>query len=134
VKIVVGYDGSEHSQRALERAAALASADDGAVTVVSVASALLGGARSVGVAEGELGHAASALEEARTRLAQRGLEAELVEGLGDPGHEIVEVAKRVGADLVVVGTRSRDLLERLLLGSVSTDVVHHAPCDVLVVR
>jgi nucleotide-binding universal stress UspA family protein len=133
MKIVVGYDGSDHARRALERASELVGGN-GAITVVSVAAARVGGARSVGVAEAELGHASASLQEARDWLGRKGIEAETVEGLGDPGHEIVEAAKRSGADLVVVGTRNRDLLERLLLGSVSTDVVHHAPCDVLVVR
>jgi nucleotide-binding universal stress UspA family protein len=133
VKIVVGYDGSDNARRALERAVELAG-KDGTITVVSVATALLGGARSVGVAEAELGHASAALREAEAVLSARGVAAETVEGLGDPGHEIVEVAKTSAADLVVVGTRNRDLVGRVLLGSVSTDVVHHAPCDVLVVR
>jgi nucleotide-binding universal stress UspA family protein len=133
MKMVVGYDGSDNARRALERAAELAGGD-GAITVVSVAGARLGGARSVGVAGADLGNASAWLEVARAWLSEKGISAETVEGLGDPGHEIVEVAKKSGADLVVVGTRSRDLLERLLLGSVSTDVVHHAPCDVLVVR
>jgi nucleotide-binding universal stress UspA family protein len=40
----------------------------------------------------------------------------------------------VGADLIVVGTEHKNLLQRLILGSVSTGVAHRAPCDVLVVR
>ena len=133
MKIVLGYDGSENARRALERAAKFAG-EDGRVIVVSVATALVGGARSAGVAGAELGHATSALEEAAALLSASGVQSEQVEGLGDPAHEIVEVAKQQQADLVVVGTRNRDFTERLLLGSVSTDVVHHAPCDVLVVR
>jgi nucleotide-binding universal stress UspA family protein len=39
-----------------------------------------------------------------------------------------------GADVVVVGSRAHNPLERLLLGSVSTKVVHRAPCDAVVVR
>jgi nucleotide-binding universal stress UspA family protein len=38
------------------------------------------------------------------------------------------------ADLIIVGTRGLNTAQRLLLGSVSTKVMHHAPCDVLVVR
>jgi nucleotide-binding universal stress UspA family protein len=47
---------------------------------------------------------------------------------------LVQVAAEERADLVVVGTRGLNLAQRALLGSVSTKVVHHAHCDVLVVR
>jgi nucleotide-binding universal stress UspA family protein len=47
---------------------------------------------------------------------------------------IVETADELGADLIVVGTRNGNALERLVLGSTSTKVLHHAHCDVLVVR
>lgn len=53
---------------------------------------------------------------------------------GDPGHTICEVAAEGGFDVVVVGSHGTGFLKRLLLGSVSHHVLHHAPCPVLVVR
>jgi nucleotide-binding universal stress UspA family protein len=53
---------------------------------------------------------------------------------GDPRRTVPETAAAWGADLVVVGARGLGTLTRLLLGSVSTAVVHRAPCAVLVVR
>ncbi|HVB99208.1 MAG TPA: universal stress protein [Candidatus Dormibacteraeota bacterium] len=53
---------------------------------------------------------------------------------GDPRSEIVDVASKWKADLIVVGSHGRKGLERFLMGSVSDAVVHHAPCSVLVVR
>jgi len=53
--------------------------------------------------------------------------------IGAPSHEIVEIAKEQGADLIVVGTHGRRGLQRLL-GSTASGVLHHAPCDVLAVR
>lgn len=47
---------------------------------------------------------------------------------------ILDVAERVGADLVVVGSRGHGLGRRLLRGSVSTKVSHHAPCSVMIVH
>ena len=47
---------------------------------------------------------------------------------------MVQEAEASDADLIVVGTRGLHATKRLFLGSVSTKVVHHAPCDVLVVR
>lgn len=53
---------------------------------------------------------------------------------GDPGPAIVEAAESERVDLVVVGTRGRNRVERAVLGSVSDHVIRHAHCPVLVVR
>lgn len=53
---------------------------------------------------------------------------------GSPESRIVETAEEMHPDLVVVGSHGHSRWERLLLGSVSDSVVHHAPCSVLVVR
>ncbi len=53
---------------------------------------------------------------------------------GSPDSRIVETAEEWQADLIVVGSHGYNRWERLLLGSVSDSVVHHAPCSVLVVR
>ena len=52
----------------------------------------------------------------------------------DVGEAIVEEARGVDADLIVVGSSGKNLAERIVLGSVSSKVVHGSPCDVLVVR
>jgi nucleotide-binding universal stress UspA family protein len=52
---------------------------------------------------------------------------------GAPDQQLIEIAKDWKADLIVVGSHGRGFWGRLL-GSVSTGVVHHAPCSVLVVR
>ena len=54
--------------------------------------------------------------------------------LGSPERRIVETAEEMKADLIVVGSHGYNRWERLLLGSVSDSVIHHAPCSVLVVR
>ena len=53
---------------------------------------------------------------------------------GSPESRIVETADEMKPDLVVVGSHGYSGWERLLIGSVSDSVVHHAPCSVLVVR
>lgn len=53
---------------------------------------------------------------------------------GDAGPAIVEAAEAEGVDLVVVGRRGRNRVERFVLGSVSDHVVRHATCPVLIVR
>jgi nucleotide-binding universal stress UspA family protein len=59
-------------------------------------------------------------------------EARVVDG--EPRQVIAAAAREWGADLIVVGARGLGAFGRLLLGSVSTAVVHHAPCPVLVLR
>lgn len=54
--------------------------------------------------------------------------------IGSPESRIVETAEEFGANMIVVGSHGYNRWERLLLGSVSDSVVHHAPCSVLVVR
>jgi nucleotide-binding universal stress UspA family protein len=53
---------------------------------------------------------------------------------GPPNQVIVEEAERWGAELIVMGSRGLGAWNRLLLGSVSSAVVHHAKCSVEVVR
>jgi nucleotide-binding universal stress UspA family protein len=53
---------------------------------------------------------------------------------GDPAAEIVRVAQDEGYAVVVVGSHGSGFVKRVLLGSVSQHVLHHAPCPVLVVR
>ena len=136
-RIVVGFDGSEHARKALARAADLAG-DDAEVAVVCAADVVrllrdpAGGTGVVDPADAEA--RAAALAEARSFLGERGIEAKLVEGHGNPADVIVQEAEDSGADLIVIGTRGLNAAKRLVLGSVSTNVVHHAPCDVLVVR
>lgn len=53
---------------------------------------------------------------------------------GDPTREIVNLAQKLDAGAIIIGSRSFGALERALLGSVSEGVVRHAHCPVLVVR
>jgi nucleotide-binding universal stress UspA family protein len=133
MKIVVGYDGSEAAERALERATAFGG-EDNRIVVVAAAEAR---ART-GITEGahldpsEVERRRRDLDDAQAYLSKHGIEAETIEAQGDPGDVIVEAAK--DADLAIVGSRGLNPLQRLLMGSVSSKVVHRAECDVLVVR
>ncbi|MGH3135438.1 MAG: universal stress protein [Gaiellaceae bacterium] len=132
--IVVGYDDTESAKRALEGAAELASAFGAKIIVTSVARMIVG--KGIGPLDPvdppelhreELRHAAAF-------LAERGLEGEYEVALGDPPNEIVDLAERRGADLIVVGTHEPNLLARLLGQSVSGAVQRKAHCDVLIVH
>lgn len=71
---------------------------------------------------------------ATARLRAAGFEATSRVRLGDPAHEIVAEARAGEAGLIVIGTRGRTGLQRLVLGSVARNVLLHAPCSVLIVR
>jgi universal stress protein A len=53
---------------------------------------------------------------------------------GDPRHALVQEARQERVDLIIVGSHGRSGMAKLLLGSVASYVVSHAPCNVLVVR
>lgn len=53
---------------------------------------------------------------------------------GSPEQAVVEEAENWGADLIVTGSHGHGFWKRAWLGSVSSGIVHHAPCSVLVVR
>ena len=63
-----------------------------------------------------------------------GIKAEHLVETGEPGPTICDVAEAVGAEIIVIGSHGHGWLKRVLMGSVSTHVLHHAPCPVLVMR
>ena len=74
------------------------------------------------------------LEQSVRKLIQAGFTAEAVCLRGKPAEEIMKVATKQHADLIVMGAQGLGAIARFLLGSVSTRVVQHATCSVLVVR
>ena len=160
--IVVGYDGSDAAERALGRAADIAEAFSGWLFVVSVSglatvpapvsafeptAELVPPAVAGPVAPGgtvPLPKPVSAqepeelarrqLERARISLASRKVETEYLVELGDPAERLLEVADQRDADLIVVGSRERGFLERLLGRSVDEAVVRRSERDVLLVH
>jgi nucleotide-binding universal stress UspA family protein len=131
--VVVAYDGSEPARRALDRTAEIVR-DSTVVTVVSVVPQRVTSLGPEPLDPASVDEHAAQLAEARAHLATRGVTARGVEGYGDPARVILEQAKEARADLVVVGSNDKSLVQRILQGSVSTELVHRADCDVLVVR
>jgi nucleotide-binding universal stress UspA family protein len=134
--IVVGYDETEPSKRALERAADIAEKFGSRVVVTSVTPVVLSVGRSAGALDPTdlPARHQEELEHARAYLSGRGITPELQPAVGEPADTIVEVAEQVGATLIVCGTREPNLLERLLGQSVSGAVSRHAHTDVLIVH
>jgi nucleotide-binding universal stress UspA family protein len=130
--ILVGYDGSEAARRALDAAADLTGYGS-SLAVVSVASRC--DDRSSNGSAAPDGHVSAQrlLNEARALLLHRHVTARYVEPVGEPAEMLMETARELDADLIVVGRRDQNPLRRIVLGSVSAKVVRRAACDVLVV-
>lgn len=135
--IIVGYDDTEPSKRALERSVDLAKAFGSKLYVTSVAPTLEPasgrGAGGIDATDPPEKHLAE-LAAARQYLEGQGITAEYQAAIGEPADGIVELANEQNADLIVVGTREPSLIQRLLGQSVSDAVAHHAHCDVLIVH
>lgn len=78
--------------------------------------------------------ASAILTRTRETLGKVEARVEDVVLLGHPAKEIVEFAMNLKVDLIVAGTRGRSRASEDYLGSVTTALIHRAPCSVLVVR
>jgi nucleotide-binding universal stress UspA family protein len=134
-QVVLAYDGSDGAKRAL-RAVIDLHREGAAVTVIGVSEGVpvLGHAGALRAPKQEEERRRQ-VDEAAEELRSHGIAATpRTERSSDPAAAILDEAARTGADLVVMGTRGRSTAERWLLGSVSTKVLQHARCSVLVVR
>lgn len=144
MKILLAVDGSDASMSAVATTAALPLGPGSAIEVVSVIPEWFAAEGSVWPAvirtdpppDRERVH-----DDIRWRLAgiadrlkTDGVTVEVQVREGRPASEIIIEAGRFGADLIVMGARGLSAVRRVLVGSVSAEVVDHAPCPVLVAR
>ena len=128
-KIAVATDGSETAQKAVDAALDMAQHYDAAVLILTAFESR----PSDGVvwASSSAAQAERVLADAEDAAIGRGLACATAMGEGNPGHVIVDLAERHGADLVVVGSIG---MQRKVLGSVPNTVTHRATCHVMVVK
>jgi len=143
MKILLGVDGSEPSMTAVSLVKALTVPADSTIelmTVIADASWTYGPWPALALIQtpAALDHASqefrARLDDIAEGLAADGRTVNTRVRHGRPASEIVMEADRFGADLIVVGARGHSAVERLLVGSVSSEVVDQANCPVLVVR
>ena len=136
--IVVGVDGSGHSRKALETAAAEAAAHGAPLTVLVIHQAV----RDVYGSASHYGDDAALTEKAKEAaqaetdqvLAAAGAQPTSVTVTAVHGLPVDELVKASeGADMLVLGRRGMGGFARLLMGSVSSQVAQHAQCPVLIV-
>ena len=143
MKIVLGVDDSAHSQAALEFVRKTPWPPGTLVVVVSSVPFPVGVLTGIVPLTGmEVGVWLKELTKLHTQLVSlserslkdAGLTTRTEVPQGDPRECLVDVAKKEHADLVVLGSHGHSGLGRLLLGSVASHVVAHAPCSVLVIK
>jgi nucleotide-binding universal stress UspA family protein len=131
--VILGYDGSEGSRKALAAAVELAAALEHRLVIAFAyeVSALGGEVQDLAKALRERGEEATS--EAAATAREAGLEPETVVISGDRAESLATLAADRGAGMIVIGTRGEPLLKGLVLGSVAHKLLHLSPAPVLVV-
>ncbi|MHB1199963.1 MAG: universal stress protein [Polaromonas sp.] len=140
--LLVPVDGSSTSRRAVEKAIAIALAFKSAVTVIYIIDPYAFTGVGTDFSYGQAEYLSAAMAEANEALkaAQQACEDQGIAVTGSvvEGHAvyrgILETAESVHADLLVMGSHGRHGLEKLVLGSVTAQVLSHTRLSVLVVR
>lgn len=143
MKILLAVDGSEPSLTAVSLVTALSLPAGSAIELMTVMAddswtygpwPALSLIQTPAALDQAFSDVRARLDDIAAGLTTRGQTTGTIIRRGRPASEIVMEADRFGADLIVVGARGHSAVERLLIGSVSSEVVDHAHCPVLVVR
>ena len=141
--ILVGYDGHESADRALDRAIEEVRASRGRLIVLAVLELPLDPEtpRNFGTWDDGPDPAAPStmppslepvLRAASERVSAAGVRAQLSWAAGEPAHELVEAARERRADTIVVGSHHHGFLSRAFGGDVAAEVKRTAGCEVIV--
>ena len=143
MKILIAVDDSPYSKAALDWVKSMKWPAGTSVSVLTVARPLTvaystveaaGYAYAPQIYEENLKFHEEVAADTQRSLADAGFATSATVAQGDPREAIVEAALAGRMDLVVVGSHGRTGLQRMLLGSVASYVVSHAPCTVVVVK
>ena len=137
-KVLAPVDGSESSKKALEMAIVIAKEAHAKLTVLEVIE-------EFGPLPGFYGAAPEGVdrvkwlseqrfEEVHPMLDEENVDWDRVVVEGYPADKICEIAEKDKYDIVVLGSKGRSAIGRFLIGSISDRVVHHAHCNVCVVK
>jgi nucleotide-binding universal stress UspA family protein len=138
--MVVGTDGSETAQRAVDEAVRLAKALGAEIHLVSAFEPLRG-AHVTGAPEGAAkvwaplpdSKVEDTMEQAAAAVRFAGVPVKTHTCEQSPADALLQVADEVGAKMIVVGNRGMHGARRFVLGSVPNTVSHRANCNVLIV-
>lgn len=137
--VLVPVDGSDNSYRALDAALLLSEKLGSSITVVNVME-------QVPITHIESEKLLSELLEAYKKenqeilskcsdiAHQKGITIKTVLLQGNPAPVILDYSKKENFDLVIMGSRGMGKFKELILGSVSSKIVHHSPCAIMIIR
>ena len=140
LRILVAVDGSENADRAFEYAAYIAKQCE--ADLLFIINVIEGFGRNLRTWEKhdsvvkELQQSSKELlEKYKSKaISEAFTEAEIIRAAGNAGEEILRVAEKEKVDAIVMGSRGLSTASKLLLGSVSHNVLHNATCPVTIVR
>lgn len=135
-KILICYDGSKYSDKALKQACALANQYGSELTLIHVIertkkSDILAGGEYTAILRK---YAKTSLAKAKKKAQEMGFEPKVVTREGNVASEIVKFSKLDKTDLIVVGSKGLGAVLQFLLGSVSSKIASHSLCSVLIVK
>lgn len=138
-RILVGVDGSDAAAKAAAMASEIAIRFGARVTLAYVVPRLLLPPDAYGLTTADVesehrAHAEKLLAHAVAQVAESGVQADTLVLHGPPAESLAEAAHAADIDLVVLGSRGRNAVARMLLGSVTDRLVHISSKPVLVVR
>jgi nucleotide-binding universal stress UspA family protein len=135
-RLLVGFDGSLHAEKAADVAMELAECLDAEILLFAVArlpepativevDAVLDDARE---------HYTAALQKLTARAKEHDLNVKTEIAVGHPAEQIIRRAEAGGFDLVLLGHRGTSMFEKIVMGSISERVLKYAHCPVMIVR
>ena len=143
MRILISIDGSDFSRAAIEKCCQIiAVPDETAIRIVSVYEIIepidisISPEFSKELETSAQRKAEEFAAEAVAKIKERFPDIDLATqvSIGAPDKILLEAAEQWQPDLMVIGSHGRGFWGRMLLGSVTDTLVHHAPCSVLVVR
>lgn len=148
MRIMIATDGSDFSKYAVEKTCEMVvKPAEAVVRIISVYEHILPMAAEPFAISSEYyqeiekeiakqteDYAEQAAKDVREHFSGTAIDVSVQVERGAPDRVIIEAAKDWNADLIVVGSHGRGFWGRMMLGSISDSILHHAPCSVLVVR
>lgn len=135
-KILVAVDYSEEAQQAVHEAVAIAKRNDSSLFVLHVkdVARLSSTPAALAISLEGLEEEFHGVSGKVATIINDEVEFEIHGVSGNPKKEIVRFAKDFDIDLIVIGANSKGLIDRILVGSTTSYVVSHAPCNVMVIK